>query len=85
MGAYVGGALQGVASGMGSPDDDKKRKKRDDEHNIKDSMKTPGFYGSTVTSYKRGGKVHKTGMALLHKGERVLTKKQARKRGRKRD
>ena len=26
--------------------------------------------------YKRGGKVKKTGPAKLHKGERVLTKKQ---------
>jgi hypothetical protein len=37
-------------------------------------------------SYRRGGKVRKGGMARLHKGERVLTKKQARrvkvKRGR---
>lgn len=30
-------------------------------------------------SYKRGGKVKKTGKALVHKGERVLTKKQAQK------
>jgi len=31
--------------------------------------------------YKRGGKVKKTGMAKVHRGERVLTKKQQRKRG----
>jgi hypothetical protein len=30
-------------------------------------------------SYKRGGKVSKTGLAKVHKGERVLTAKQARK------
>jgi hypothetical protein len=30
-------------------------------------------------SYKRGGKVKKTGPAKLHKGERVLTKRQAAK------
>lgn len=30
-------------------------------------------------SYKRGGKVKKTGMARLHKGEQVLTKRQAGK------
>lgn len=29
-------------------------------------------------SYKCGGKVNKTGMALVHKGEQVLTKKQQR-------
>jgi len=27
-------------------------------------------------SYKKGGKVKKTGLALVHKGEKVLTKKQ---------
>lgn len=29
---------------------------------------------------KRGGKVRKTGMALVHKGERMLTAKQDKKR-----
>lgn len=32
-----------------------------------------------VPSYKRGGKVRKTGLAKLHRGERVLTKRQAKK------
>ena len=31
-----------------------------------------------VRSYKRGGKVRKTGLFKLHKGERVLTKKQTK-------
>lgn len=40
--------------------------------------------GKDITSevgpgYKRGGTVKKTGRALVHKGERVLTKKQAKK------
>jgi hypothetical protein len=30
-------------------------------------------------SYKKGGKVRKTGVAKVHKGERVLTKKQTKK------
>jgi hypothetical protein len=30
-------------------------------------------------SYARGGRVRKTGLARLHKGERVLTRKQARR------
>jgi hypothetical protein len=30
-------------------------------------------------SYKKGGKVKKTGIAKVHKGERVLTKKQTKK------
>jgi len=37
----------------------------------------PGWAGS----YKRGGKVRKTGIAKVHKGERVLTKRQAKKFG----
>lgn len=38
-------------------------------------------------SYKRGGKVKRTGLAKVHKGERVLTKKQASKlrKGKKRN
>lgn len=35
-------------------------------------------YGNWA-SYKKGGKVRKTGLALVHKGERVLTVKQAKK------
>lgn len=32
-----------------------------------------------MRSFKRGGKVAKTGPAKLHKGEKVLTKRQAKK------
>jgi len=31
----------------------------------------------SIRSYKKGGAVRKTGLALLHKGERVLNKRQA--------
>ena len=34
---------------------------------------------SNTPSYKKGGKVKKTGLAKLHKGERVLNKKQTKK------
>jgi hypothetical protein len=34
--------------------------------------------GGALPSYKKGGKVKKTGVAKLHKGERVLTAKQAK-------
>jgi len=34
-------------------------------------------------SFKRGGKVKKTGLAKVDKGERVLTKKQQHERGEK--
>ena len=45
------------------------------------------LYPSAMPSgFKKGGKVKKTGVALVHKGERVLTAKQAKKKshGRKR-
>lgn len=32
-----------------------------------------------VKGYKKGGKVKKTGLAKVHKGERVLNKKQTQK------
>jgi len=38
-----------------------------------------GMMNPMLPSYKRGGKVKKTGPAKLHKGERVLTKRQAKK------
>lgn len=34
-------------------------------------------FGKLIKGYKKGGKVKKTGLALLHKGEVVLTKEQA--------
>lgn len=39
-----------------------------------------GGMNSMLPSYKRGGKVKKTGPARLHKGEQVLTKRQAKSR-----
>jgi len=54
---------------------------------------TKGFGGSTARlrnetaaepdSYKKGGKVRKTGIARVHRGERVLTVKQTKKADRK--
>ena len=32
--------------------------------------------GRALKGYKRGGKVGKTGLAMVHRGERVLTRKQ---------
>ena len=43
-----------------------------------------GAETSGVPSYKKGGKVRKTGLARLHKGERVLNKSQAKRYSRKR-
>ena len=44
-------------------------------YNPMDTLMNP----RTVASLKRGGKVKKTGIAKVHKGERVLTKAQAKK------
>lgn len=55
------------------------------EKKREDSSAGMGTIDSDVVrkGYKRGGKVRKTGQAMLHKGEEVLTSKQA-KRYRKR-
>lgn len=46
----------------------------------RDKMATRGdFESRPIRSLKKGGKVKKTGLARVHKGERVLTAKQARK------
>jgi hypothetical protein len=46
-----------------------------------DSSEKPSYGGTNTTgqNYKRGGKVRKTGLAKVHAGERVLTKKQAKR------
>ena len=45
-----------------------------------DDPGAPG--GDSIPSFHRGGKVRKTGLARLKKGERVLTRKHQRKSGR---
>lgn len=49
------------------------------------SADTEGDKGMTAepSSYKRGGKVKRGGKAKVHKGEVVLTKRQARMRGKR--
>ncbi len=45
-------------------------------------METPAQMkreGEKVPSYKKGGKVKKTGLAIVHKGERVIPKGKSRK------
>lgn len=53
----------------------------------KSKINVPGYSGGAqvdvgpkVRSYHKGGKVRKTGLARLKKGELVLTKRQAAKR-----
>jgi hypothetical protein len=66
--AITGAIQSGGGSKSSSDDDDSKT----NSHSIHRS------------SYHRGGKVRKSGLANLKKGEVVLTKKQAQKRGQKR-
>jgi hypothetical protein len=68
----------GFDAGMGK----KSKKKKKSE-----LLKQPTPAGiADPSAYKKGGKVKKTGVALVHKGECVLTAKQAKKKahGRKR-
>lgn len=45
---------------------------------------TPVAPAAEPDDYRRGGKVRKGGMARLEKGERVLTKRQAARRSKRR-
>jgi hypothetical protein len=46
---------------------------------LRNPLRTGGAELKKLDQYKKGGKVKKTGPALVHKGERVLTTKQAKK------
>ena len=95
MGGFAG--FMGAASGKGVSGGGKDDKDNNPINHIKKlfSKKSSGSGGgssademgaetSGVPSYKKGGKVRKTGLARLHKGERVLNKSQAKRYSRKR-
>lgn len=69
------GVAEGVLGAAGGSSSGGKKKKAFSPPLVED------FAGD---SYKRGGKVKRTGPAKLHKGERVLTKRQAKKYDKKR-
>lgn len=80
-GNFITGLLQG------NVDTATKMKKKDKKgiFRQKPRMSMPGTGSvsvsgeeSDVPEYKRGGRVRKTGLAKVHKGERVLTKRQAK-------
>jgi len=75
MGGFATGLASGLAGTSGSKDD-----KKDEPQKVNEFEAKP-------VSYKRGGKVKRSGKAKVHRGERVLTRKQTkeyeRKRGRK--
>ena len=47
------------------------------------SIATSSLDAYDVPGYKKGGMVKKTGLALVHKGEKVLTKVQQRTQGKR--
>jgi hypothetical protein len=77
----IGGALaEGGAEAYGRYKD--KKKQRPSTGASSGSPSTGS--GQAWEGFKRGGKVRKTGVYKLHRGERVLTAKQEKKRTRKR-
>jgi hypothetical protein len=71
----LGGVGSKVAQKMG----ENKAKKQATSYNSSGSAVDSSLTTADPPSYKRGGKVKKTGFAKVHKGERVLTKKQQKK------
>lgn len=61
---------------------DKKEKERSFGRKVAENLGSGPFSGSIIGSilgsFKRGGKVRKTGVYKLHRGEKVLTRKQSR-------
>jgi hypothetical protein len=94
-GGFFGGAVSGFADtalkkkNKGTPSGAKKlmskMSKKGGSSDSFSSMAPPSQYqgsggdGNSAGSFKRGGRVRRTGRARVHKGERVLTAKQARK------
>ncbi len=96
MGGFAG-FTQGLSGRGGGGGDSKDSKKKSPIDSIKKlfsknksggggptSADEMGAETSGVPSYKKGGKVRKTGLARLHKGERVLNKLQAKRYSKKR-
>lgn len=72
---------KGFKQGLG------KSKNSDDKADNGGKKDPGGGLGKDIPGFKKGGRVKKTGVAKVHKGEVVLTAKQARslkKSGRKR-
>lgn len=89
MGAFLAGALGPITGKVKDKRKDKKgSKKKDVERGapvLRRKNTSSSSSGDDGDSYKHGGTVRKTGPAKLHKGELVLTKKQASKyKGKKR-
>jgi len=84
-GAFLTGLLKGnVSTAAGMKDKENKGLLRGKKKSA--SPLGPSDYGPSPDQpgFKRGGKVKHTGRAKVHRGERVLTKSQSRRYGKKR-
>lgn len=78
MGAFVSGLIQGGANQMNKNKDKKKKKK--DPRPAKDLGLPGGEKLADPVRFKRGGRVRRGGMATLHKGEKILSRKRSKRR-----
>lgn len=67
-----------VSSNMSPKSRDKKKAPKTASTTSSVNTDDPGASGQSIPSFHKGGKVRKTGLARLKKGERVLTRKQQR-------
>ncbi len=79
MGALAVSALGGVGSAAKEWKEDKDSGGGKEGGGLKGKVKKVLKGIASPDSYKRGGTVKRTGMAKVHKGERVLTKRQAKR------
>jgi hypothetical protein len=79
---FLGGLISGGSSQASKDEDTKKKKPKES------SSKPPSYWkklaGEVQGSFKKGGKVKKTGLYKLHKNETVVPAKKRRKRSSKR-
>jgi hypothetical protein len=78
IGKKISSAAKGVASDVGGGSKSSSGSGRSARSDVSYNQNVD------VPSYKHGGRVKRTGMAKVHRGERVLNSKQTRKYDRKR-
>jgi hypothetical protein len=71
---YLGGALEGFSKNY------KKKKKKAPDDSSKAGQGISSGIGKIIGSFKKGGRVKRTGNYRLHAGEKVVTAKRARGR-----
>lgn len=81
MASFLTGLIQGGATTAAERKKNKQPGLLSKVFKKKDKGYATDDAGQKVPNFHRGGKVKKTGLARLKKGERVLTAKQAKKRG----